>query len=237
MPTSRGIGGPLADLETTLAEVEQVPKVQRIERQATMRTKVAILIFAIFTLLAVVLSAWNTTGIADTRAQQVINEKAIDDLREVNRLREQQGLPQIPLPKEGEKVDVNAVAEAAAAIALDQVKHDPRFKGPQGARGEPCVPDLVGCTGPTGKPGESGAQGQEGPPGQRGAPCDPEVVPECQGPVGPAGPPGPMGPPGPEGPPGQQGPAGVPCPDGYSLGWEERLDGDLTVVCRRQLDR
>jgi hypothetical protein len=215
MPTSRGTGEPLADLDAILVEAEQVPKVRQIERQATRRTKVAIIAFAIFCLFVTAWSAWNTDKIADTRAQQVVNQQAIDDLREVNRLRAEQGLSQIPLPKPGDPVDASAVAEAAAAIALDQVKNDPRFKGPQGQRGAPCVPQVPGCTGPMGPGGQNGSQGQEGPSGPSGTPGEPGPGPSddqvlagvsayctahpvnCMGPQGDPGEPGAQGPPGP----------------------------------------
>jgi len=141
-------------------------------------------------LIALASTAWNginTIKIAGNEANNAINEQAIHDLREANKLREKAGLPPIPLPPPGEQVDVSAVASAAAAMVLDQMRHDPRFKGPQGLRGEPCVPEVPGCTGKPGAAGTDGSRGQDGDPGvqgPKGDPCSPMVDPTCQGPKG-----------------------------------------------------
>lgn len=226
----------LDDAITRTAQAEAVApfarRVDRVERDSSRGFRAAIAIMVLGVLVSYLWNGWNAYKIADTRAEQVVNEKAIEDLREVNRLREQQGLPQIPLPERGQQADVGAIAEAAAALALDQMRNDPRFKGdtgPQGPRGDSCDSQQVGCQGPAGKDGERGAQGQDGAPGvdgekgepgEPGAPCDPDLNPSCVGPMGPRGP---------EGPPGQDGMP--PCPPGYTPRWEERLDGTLVLVC------
>lgn len=169
MSTSGGmVGEPLAELEKTLTRVEQVPKVRKIERRMDRRTKMICSVCIIVTLLAVAWSAVNTVWITQNTANAAVTDQAVKDLREVNKLRTDAGLPEIPMPAEGEPVDIRAVAEVAAALALDQVKNDPRFTGPSGRPGASCTPSQPGCTGKDGSDGQRGAQGQEGAKGKDG---------------------------------------------------------------------
>lgn len=200
MNTSRGTGDALGDLESTLVEVERAPKARTIERRTDRKMKVAVAICLIVTCLAIAWSGVNTASIASTRAQQVVNEQAISDLREANSLREKAGLEPIPLPEPGQPVDMSAVASAAAAIVLDDIKNDDRFRGPQGRPGEPCVPQVPGCTGPQGPSGQDGSQGQQGPMGPEGPKGEKGDKGDSGGQAGPPGPEGPRGDVGPQGP-------------------------------------
>jgi len=229
----------LTDLDATMLEVGREAgkrsasrQLRRVERRSSRGTQVAVAISLLIALASVVFSTWNSIAISQNTAHQAVNEKAIQDLREINRLREHAGLPQIPLPKQGEDIDAQTIAAAAAAIALDDIKNDPRFKGPQGVPGESCDSNQVGCQGPKGNDGPEGPEGQEGPSGPPGKDADPAAKPtdeqvaaaveaycsrETQPCRGPAGPEGPMGPQGPKGDVGQMGPEGPFCPDGYEL--------------------
>lgn len=189
MNTSRGIGGPLADIEATLVEVGQKPSVRVIERRTNRTMKISVIVCLLFTCLAIAWAGVNTERIVDTRAQQVVNNQAIADLREANELREEAGLRPIPLPPPGEPVDVSSVIAAAASLVLEDVKYDHRFHGPSGPSGEACLPSLPGCTGPQGLVGPGGPQGPVGPQGEVGT----------------------QGPPGPQGAKGDQGDKGDPC--------------------------
>jgi hypothetical protein len=185
MNTSRGDGEPLDDLQTVLSEVEQAPKVQRIERRVELRGQMTVVICLIGMLLVAGWSGWNSVKIAENTANSAIVEEDIKSLREANRLREEAGLPEIPLPAPGEPIDAKAVAAAAAALALEDIKNDPRFRGPQGPRGDSCDSRQVGCQGPAGKDGQPGSQGQDGAPGvdgkdgEPGSPGEDGTTPPC----------------------------------------------------------
>lgn len=194
----------LENLEATLVEVEQVPKVQKIEHRFNRRSQVVVIISLLVALLSASWTSYIAVRQASNTAQQVVNEQDIKDLREANKLREEAGLKPIPLPKPGQDIDSQALARAAAAIALDSIQNDPRFTGPQGQRGEPCVPAIPGCTGPMGPGGQTGSQGP-GPSdsdiaGAVAAYCS-QVSQPCSGDQGPQGDPGVQGPSGPPGPP------------------------------------
>lgn len=222
MSTSRGNGEPLTDLDNALAEVEQVPKVEKIERRVTRRNQMMVVVSLIIALLSMAWSTWNTIqggerseDIAAITARATVTEKDIKDLREANKLRSDAGLPEIPLPEPGEDVDVRALAAAASAIVLEDIQGDPRFKG---SKGEPCAPSDSACKGPQGPrgqpgtPGEGGDTGDPGQDGERGpqgpGPTDEQVQANiaiycnanptmCIGPKGDPGPEGLMGPAGP----------------------------------------
>lgn len=64
MNTSRGFGEPLANLEATLAEVEQVPKMRRIERRVNRYIEMMIVLSLLIAILSSMWSAWNSIQIA-----------------------------------------------------------------------------------------------------------------------------------------------------------------------------
>lgn len=219
MNISRGNGEPLADLEKTLVEVEQVPKVHRIERRFDRKNQAVVVICIIVSLLAVAWAGWNSIKIAKNEAQFAITREGIESLEAANQRLEERGLPQIPLPREGQSIDADALAAAAAAILKEDISNDPAFRGPQGPRGDSCDSNQVGCQGPAGKDGQNGSQGRDGLPGEPGEP-------------GQDGEDGAPGEPGAKGDKGDKGDPGMPpCPDGYTPRWEERLDGSLALVC------
>lgn len=64
MSNSRGFGEPLADLETTLAKVEQVPRVRRIERRMSRKCEMMVVLSLLIALLSSMWSGWNSIQIA-----------------------------------------------------------------------------------------------------------------------------------------------------------------------------
>lgn len=169
MNDSGGSGAPLDDLETTLAQVEQVPKVQKIERRFNRRGQVVVIVSLLVALASTAWNGWNTLQIAQNEGrnaaqeeQNKIQQEDIADLYEANRMREKAGLEPIPLPPEGDEVNVSDIAAAAAALALEDMREDPRFRGPQG------VPGSSGQPGEGGDTGEAGQDGTEGPRGRDG---------------------------------------------------------------------
>lgn len=207
-------------------------RVDRADRRSSRGLRAAVAIAIIGLLLSYLWSGWNTQNIAQNEARYAITQQGLESLREANEELRARGLKEIPEPREGESINMDALAAAAAAIVKADIAGDYRFGGPQGPRGEPCIPATPGCAGPPGPSGPGGPQGQEGPSGPEGSqgpmgpegkkgdkgdpgsPCDPDLNPAC---VGPQGPPGRDGMP--------------PCPEGYTPTWEERLDGKLQLVC------
>lgn len=124
MATSRGSGEPLVDLDHALTQVEQVPKVERIERRLNRRSQVVVAVSLIIALLSMAWSTYNGIQIAQNEARVALSEEGLRSLREANEDLARQGLPTIPEPKPGEGIDMNALAHAAAAI----VAGDPRFR-------------------------------------------------------------------------------------------------------------
>lgn len=168
MNTSRGSGEPLADLETQLIQVEQVPKVEKIERRFNRKGQVVVVVSLIIALLSGAWAGWNSIQIAQNEARAAITEDGVASLRAANEKLEAQGLEPIPLPREGEAIDADALAAAAAALAYNQMKNDPSFRGPQGEKGDSCDSNQVGCRGPSGKPGQPGVAGESGDTGEPG---------------------------------------------------------------------
>lgn len=195
MSNSDGLGGSdrrLGELDDKLTEVEEevrrIPTkehVDHVERSAGRGVRIAIVAAVLVSLLAVAFSAWNTWRIADNAARVAITAEGLESLRAANERLAEQGLPEIPLPREGEPIDADALAAAAAAIVLGEIKDDPDFRGPEGDAGSPGVP------GPGGNPGEPGEDGSDGPRGQSGdsPPCLSEPM-QCRGQDGEDGAPG-----------------------------------------------
>jgi hypothetical protein len=231
--------------ELAMDEARQAPtkgQVARIDRRSSRRSQVAVALSLLIAILAVGFSTYNTVSIARNEAQNALTQEGLDSLRSANEKLAEQGLPEIPLPRDGEAIDADAIAAAAAALMYDRIRSDPSFKGAQGGRGEPCTPDVPGCTGPEGKAGTDGAKGQDGAPapevsderiaagieaycGRVPSPC-----------VGPGGPVGPEGPPGPEGPVGAMGPEGPFCPPGFEarkkfVATDDAPLGEIILVC------
>lgn len=227
MNTSRGNGEPLADLEASLVEVEQVPKVEKIERRFNRKGQVVVILSLLVALCSLVWNSFNTVQIAQNEAQAAITQEGIESLKAANKQLEAKGLPQIPLPREGEPIDADALAAAAAAILYDQIEDDPRFRGPEGDQGDPGLPGEGGRTGDRGTDGEDGSEGQDGRNGRSVESLsidsdgnlwvffdDPLWPPMMVGHV--VGPTGPKGDTGATGPQGPQGDPGPPCPQFYT---------------------
>lgn len=163
-----GKGEPLDQLSDVLSEVKQVPKVQRIAREARLKGQMTVVVCLLLTLFSITWNAYTSVHVAANSAQQTVTENDIKSLRDANKIRAAAGLSQIPLPKPGEPVDMNALAVAASAMALDSIKDDSRFKGASGSPGEPCTPETPGCTGQQGQAGSDGARGSDGASGTNG---------------------------------------------------------------------
>lgn len=223
MNTSRGNGEPLSDLESTLVEMEQGPKVEKIERKFSRRSQVVVIVSLLVALGSTIWNGINAVQIAQNEASNTVQETDIEKLREANRLREQAGLPQIPIPPPGEDVDLEAFAAAAATLVLEDIQGDPRFRGRQGVPGESGQPGRVGDTGQRGQAGQDGSEGQDGRDGRSVDALSidsegnlwvffddpnwpPMMVGHVVGPTGPKGDPGAEGPMGPAGPQGEVGP-------------------------------
>lgn len=205
-----------------LDEVEQHTRVlpttptrqdlKRTERRASRSGQLAVVCSLLIAILALIVAIQTSTNSARTAANQELDQKSISTLQKANEELKAKGLPPLPVPQPGQSVDVDALAQAAAALVLSNIKGDPRFRGvsgPVGPEGAACLPETnpacKGPVGPTGPPGENGKQGQSGEPG----PVGPQGQQGEQGPEGPPGPTeGPAGPPGPPGPQGEAGPAG-----------------------------
>jgi hypothetical protein len=123
-------------VETALADVEvqtrDLPTRHEVDRAVT-KTKrsshVAIAISAIIAILigvgGVVIGYVNAKDIAPLAADSALNKASIKSLNEANDKLRDAGLPQIPVPQNGEVLNANALAQAAAALVLA----DPRFAG------------------------------------------------------------------------------------------------------------
>jgi hypothetical protein len=123
-------------VETALMDVEvqtrDLPTRNELDRAVT-KTKqsghVAIAVSVILAFLigmgGVVIGYVNARDIAPLAADSALNKASIDSLNEANEKLKDAGLPQIPVPPNGEAVNANALAQAAAALVLA----DPRFAG------------------------------------------------------------------------------------------------------------
>jgi hypothetical protein len=226
--------------ELALEEAAQAPtkrQVERVERRSSRRSQIAVALSLLIAIGAVIFSTINSVQIAQTEAKSAITQEGLDNLRDINKDLRDRGLPQIPEPKAGDPVDMNALAAAAAAIVNDRVKDDPRFRGPQGRQGEPCAPQVPGCTGPPGPGGQEGSQGQQGPPGAQGpGPSDAQVQDGVSAycAANPVNCIGPKGDPGVPGPQGERGPAIQSFTYQDALGVSYTCtdpDGDLNYTC------
>jgi len=231
------------ELEDQLAlvedEVRRVPTkehVDHVERRVTRLGKMAVVTSLIISVLAVAGCVFLAVWVSRNEAQSTITDQAIEDLREANRLRVEQGLPEIPLPGPGETVDANSVAAMAAALLLEDIRDDSRFRGPEGDAGAPGTPGQGGDTGQPGRDGTDGSSGQDGDPG-RGVDYmvvdgsgdlwvhftdsyPPMRVGHVVGPTGPKGEIGPIGP---------QGTAGPACMPGWHPETLSVVTGPLTT--------
>lgn len=218
-------------------------RMERVERKTSRAAQAAVAISLLVALFSLLLAGWNTLSIAHNEAQNAITQDGLESLKAANERLEARGLPKIPLPREGESINADALAAAAAAILKDDIRDDPNFRGPQGRPGDPCVPQVPGCTGPAGPSGQNGSEGQQGPMGAQGpGPTDEQILAgvsayctadptKCQGAKGEKGD---QGVPGPIGPQGSAGPPGIVCPGGMApvvKGYPD-LEGDYAVVCR-----
>lgn len=152
-------------------------RVDRVERKAQRGNTVTIAIVALIAVAALLWGAANSRANAETAAANQINAASIDALNDARDQLKAQGVPEADLPPvitappPGDKVDINALAQAAAALVLADIKNDPAYRGATGLAGElgkPCDPIAnVLCVGPQ---GIQGIQGLEGPEGKQGQP-------------------------------------------------------------------
>ena len=207
------IGNAADQLPEVAKEFER--RAHRAERRSARSGHVAIAVAVLISVLALAVSLMSQQAAAENASRVTLSESAISSVQEANRALRQQGLPPLNLPaRTGDSVDPSAISEAAAALAIAQLRGNPNLIGPGGPPGAGGAP---GTAGTPGAPGTSGIPGIPGEAGQDGARGDLGPA----GPVGPAGigvegDPGPTGPSGPEGPAGPQGPAGAdgsPCPN------------------------
>lgn len=202
-------------------------------------------------LASVAWNGWNSVQIARNEASNTVQETDIAKLREANALRQKAGLPQIPLPPKGESVDMETIAAATAALVLEDIRSNPRFRGPQGVPGTPGQPGQGGRPGNDGEDGTDGASGQDGRNGRSVTNLfidsdgnlwvefdDPEwpaiMVGHVVGPTGPAGPQGPSGPIGPQGTPGPACGEGW-VPDERVVSTDRSPLGEAVQVCVKEI--
>jgi len=172
------------DLKQSVEEgVAQMPTrddVYRVERRAQRRQQVTVAIVALIAIISLVWGYINSQENAETAAANQINSASIDALNAARDQLKAQGVPEkdlppvVQAPAPGQPVDINALAQAAAALVLADIRTDPAFRGPEGGRGadgKPCDPvDNVKCIGPPGDVGKQGPEGKEGPQGKQGEP-------------------------------------------------------------------
>jgi hypothetical protein len=183
------------DLENQLSlvedEVRRIPTkehVEHVERRVTRFGKMAVIASLIISILAVAGCVTLAIIVAGNEAENALTREGVESLKAANEELRDRGLPEIPLPAEGESINADAMAAAAAAILYDQISNDPQFKGPEGdagesgtpgAPGDPCEPVEPGCRGPGGPSGEEGQDGEDGQPGSD-PPCLSEPA-QCRG--------------------------------------------------------
>lgn len=164
--------GPLDDLEDQLqaveTEVRRVPskdQVDRVERRSLSWSKMAVIASLIITIISAGVTTWLTIQVAQNTAQQAITQEGVESLKSANEQLRRKGLPEIPLPSAGDRIDPNDLAAAAAAILRADIQNDPSFKGAPGDQGAACTPQIPGCTGEEGKAGSEGPRGPDGASG------------------------------------------------------------------------
>jgi hypothetical protein len=189
----------LQHVQDSVGDIPRRSELARVQRGSKYYAQVGVAIAVVVAIISLVISFQNSRDVAAASVQQQLNASSIEALRQANTQLVSQGLPPLPLPQPGDNVDINAIAQAAAALTLGQIKADPAFRGPQGPQGT----GQPGPPGPTGPPG-TGTPGQPGQPGEPGESCQPSNPP-CRGPAGKDGKDGQDGK---DGAPGAPGPAG-----------------------------
>jgi hypothetical protein len=162
----------LADLGSTARNVPTKQRVDKVERKSKMWSKAAVVASAALALFSLGLSGWNTRNIANNAAKSAVTDQSIRTLQDANAKLSARGLPQIPVPKQGEQVDLNGLVNSVSALVLADIGNDPRFRGPQGKRGG------SGEQGESGDTGEPGQPGSGGPSGLNGETPVPSISPE-----------------------------------------------------------
>jgi hypothetical protein len=165
------IEGALVDLAKSAKDVPTQGQVRRAAAESRRVGKIAVLISsllsAIIALTALGWSSVNSHAIADNTAKAAVTEQSIHSLQDANKQLAARGLPQIPVPPQGQTIDVNGLVNSVSALVLADVERDPRFRGPEGAAG---APGHNGRTGDTGEPGEPGSEGPGGHNGETPVP-------------------------------------------------------------------
>jgi hypothetical protein len=165
-------------VEDGVREMPTKADVSRVERKAKRGNQVTIAIVALIAIAALVWGYINSQETARVAAANEINYGSIQVLNAARDQLKAQGVPEkdlppiVQAPAPGQPVDINALAQAAAALVLADIRTDPAFRGPEGGRGadgKPCDPiDNVLCRGPGGAPGENGTNGVDGKNGENG---------------------------------------------------------------------
>jgi hypothetical protein len=160
------IEGALVDLAASAKDLPTKRQVSRVATESRRRSSIAVLLSSLLSaaiaLTALGWSSINSHAIADNTAKAAITDQSIHSLQDANEKLAARGLPQIPVPQQGQQIDINGLVNSVSALVLADVERDPRFKGPQGATG------ATGHEGPTGDTGEPGKSGSEGPGGLNG---------------------------------------------------------------------
>ena len=173
MSDSVGGGDPLQRLEEAAERENRAlatkGQVRRVDKRSSRRSQMVVAVSLLIAIISVMWSGYNTIQITHNETQNALTREGVESLKAANEKLAAQGLPQIPLPREGESIDADAIAAAAAALMYDRIRSDPAFRGAQGVPGKP------GDTGATGATGLPGAPGTEGPRGPEGVPTDEQV--------------------------------------------------------------
>lgn len=169
---------PLDALAHVIQEQPTKRDLDRTERRAYRTSHVGVAFSLLIAIVALVMSYFNSSDIAETKVSQKLHASSIAALRQANEKLQAQGLPTLPVPQPGETLDADILSQAAAALVLAQIKGDPTYRGATGTKGakgepgKPCLPTTSSCRGP---------RGTEGRPGED---CDPVIKPACTGPQG-----------------------------------------------------
>ena len=119
----------LADVEVQTRDLPTRSEVTQAVQQSKRTSHVGIAIASIIAILVatfgVVIGIHNARDNAAIQARTALNDASIKSLNEANDTLKAAGLPEVPVPQNGETVNANALAQAAAALVLA----DPRFAG------------------------------------------------------------------------------------------------------------
>lgn len=181
------------DVQKRTGGVASRKQLAGIQRRTSRLLYATVAICLLFSIVAISATAFMVPRLARTEANTAVNTAAIESAIQVReQLRStgvaEQDLPPVPEPRPPEEgVDIDSIVDSVAAIVLNEIRTDPRYRGPAGNTGDPgqpCDPAVwPACIGPEGASGDPGDDGEQGPKGEQGDPCLPEN-PACRGPAG-----------------------------------------------------